>query len=194
MWQVLLVILLGFRPYYLDHEAPAERSARMETVAKAIEYAASRATCGGAFSEWRECSPVYPGDRIELAALLSATAQKETNLARHVHEGHCFAGECDSVVIRGQLIHRARSLWQVHFNPAFREEWPNLLGTATWPTNDAAWAAALVLSATKQRCRTLAGAISGYVGSPDCRWEGAEDRLNLMRRVEAELRAALPGG
>jgi hypothetical protein len=193
MWQILLTILLGLRPYSLDQEAAPDRSARLETVAKAIEYASSRATCQGAFTAWAECSPIYHGARIELAALLLVMAQEESGLALHVHEGRCRPHECDAAMVRGQLVHRARSLWQVHYHPAFAEEWPNLAGTATWPTNDAAWAATVVLSLGDPR-RTLRTAVCNYLGAEDCRSPVVDHRLRLVWRYQAELRAALPGG
>ncbi len=196
MWKAILLVLLGLRPNAGDHESEAERSERMTIVAKSIDYAASRGTCSGAYSEDESCKRIYHGDRVELASMLTALGYMESGFALNVHEGRCRQNECDSYVLKDRqgrvyrVVHRARSPWQVHFNPMIRDVWDDMQGTTQWQTANAAWAATMVLSASKSRCKDRLGAISGYAGSATCRWSGAPRRLELVERVEAKLMAS----
>jgi hypothetical protein len=195
MWRAILLTLLSLDPCYTDNEEPEAREERMTVVAKAIDYAASRATCSGAYAEYQECSRLYRGSRTELAAMLAGIGYEETRFSLHVHEGRCGETECDSVVTRdkrGQVVlvtHRARSPWQVHYNRFLGEVWGEMAGTSQWETANAAWAATVVLSWSKRRCRDRLGALSGYAGSRSCRWPGAPARLVFVERIEAQLSA-----
>ncbi len=187
MWEAILVVLLGLRPCELDRETPEDRRARLEVVSQSVEYAAARATCSGAFAEWVECQPIWRRSRSELTALLVTVAYEESKLALHVHAGRCRDHECDAISSGGSIVHRARSLWQVHYSPAFREEWENIPGTTLWQTSDAAWAATRVLAMGERRCGTVLGSLAGYLGLPNCRGEPALRRLVMAERIEREI-------
>lgn len=187
MWRILLPILLEYSPHHLDLETEVERAARMEVIARSVDYAASRATCSCAFQEWVECRPVYDGTREELGSMLVAVARSESYLALHVHEGRCGTNECDAVSRSGTIVHRARSLWQVHFHQDFAEEWENMPGVTLWSTSDAAWAASVVLAMGKRRCGTRLGALTAYLGHYGCSSPEGTARLLAAETVQRRL-------
>jgi hypothetical protein len=190
MWHAILTVLLGLRPHSTDTETPAERAARMEVVARAIDYASARATCSGPWTEV-ECSPIYRGSRLELASLLLALGIEESGFAERIHKNRCAPTECDAHRLRdGRVVHRSRSVWQVQHNQAIAAEWENATGTSTWQTFDAAWAATVVLSGSRLRCGSVTGAVSGYAGSPSCAWSGAPRRVALANRMGEAIVAA----
>lgn len=197
MWRAILPTLLSLTPYQADQEPPEARAERMEVIAKAIDYAASRATCGGAYAEDLSCVRLYPGSRTELASMLVGLGYMESGFSLHVHDGRCGPRECDAITFRdrdGRLrtIHRARSSWQVHFNHRLHEVWEDMAGTSQWQTCNAAWAATIVLSGAKARCRTRLGALSGYAGVQGCTYSNGPKRLAFIDRMEAKIRAGGP--
>ena len=195
MWTQILTVLLTLQPYFGDQESPAERTERLEIIAKAIDYASARATCSGAFEEWVGCRPVWRGDRTSLAAALIVVAQNESNLALHVHQGRCKPKECDAIVDRNPqgervVVHQARSLWQVHYSSLIREEWPNMAGTSLWATSDAAWASARMLAGHRSRCLTDTGMFGGYGTGGSCMSPSAQRRAAQTARVASQIRQA----
>jgi hypothetical protein len=177
--RALVVVLLGFPPYYRDSESGEARAARMTTVAQSIEAASYEATCTGPFTTAESCEPVWAGTREDLEVLLVIEGEFETHFARHVGEGRCQRWECDAG--------RARHYWQNWVNPwVSRETWRELEGVGFVPTTRAAVAASSVLGEGLKRCRSIEGAISFYARS-SCRWAGAAPRFREFLRIRAAL-------
>jgi hypothetical protein len=191
MWNAILTVLLGLQPHQYDaEEPPAERAERMATIAKAIDYASSRVTCSGPWSEV-ECDRRYPGSQVELASLLLAIGHMESGFAGPIQDGRCRDHECDAYRRSdGTVAHRARSYWQVHRNSRLEEVWDEMVGIEQWPTNNSAWAAAIVLAGHRYRCKTVLGALSGYAGVPSCDWDSAQERATFAKRLAVKLRQA----
>ena len=190
MIETLLVILLGFQPFYGDTETPAARKDRLTIMAKAIGRAVAGANCHD--DDEPGCLPVVTEtEALPLAAALVTQAFWESGLARHVHEGKCRKGECDGG--------RARSPWQFQpvppvFHVSIRELWWKYKGADQDSTDDAAWAAALILARAHDNCGTWEGAIAQYATGSRCKWSGTERRMVTFRRVLAKLEGDADGG
>ena len=158
-----------------DIEAPADRSARLQRIDLAVTRAVKVATCDGGRIEG--CKKEWRYAAADLQWLLIAQAFFETRLAVHVHEDRCRVkiGECDSG--------RAKSLWQIQATPLVPvQEWKTLGGADQASTDAAAIAAMRVLSRNYNRCRSIAGAISGYATGHTCNWKPAQVRARWIRR------------
>ncbi len=188
--ETLLLLLLGLPQHHLDVESAEARKARLQTIGRAVADAAEQATCDGAHTS-TTCTKVWPGSSIDLGVLLITLAWEESRLARNVHEGKCRAYECDPIrdSKTGQLIHRARSLWQIHRVGPVLEEWDELVGCDYVNTRAAAWAATKLLSRGFRACKTIQGAMAQYAGVGSCRWEGVRPRHALFRRLRERARA-----
>lgn len=157
-------VLVGLPPWYGDVESPAERRARLRTVAVAI-------------------ATVARGD-TELAALLIEQGRAETHYAEHVHAGRCGRhpksppGECDKL--------RARGVWQVHRPPSMAlADWDALRGASLAATTASAELAARALRAGRTGCGPVVGPFRGAFSvaatGSSCRWPGAEARAARAR-------------
>lgn len=197
MTATIAAILLSLTPFYKDArtEEPDERSARMLVVAQAINDAANRAACTGAYAT-EECSKIWHRGPRQLAGLLITQGYWESRFALHVQQGRCGPTECDAEKLRdGRIVHRARSYWQIQATGLVPgSEWRTLNGTDLEATSRAAWAAAKVLSAAERRCGRRAanwavGTVSGYAGGISCSWSGAGRRVAFFNRLDERLRA-----
>jgi hypothetical protein len=191
MWKAILTVLMSLQSVDPPTETLVERVDRMTNIARAIEYAADRATCTRTFSGWTDCQPIYLGPAEDIEVPLISLGYQESGFLLRVHSGNCYTNECDAIrLTNGAIVHRARSPWQVHWNPSIKEEWQYMLGTDQWQTANAAWSAAVIYTKAFRRCRTVEGAVSGYAGWKTCRWPEAAKRVAFMDRVREKLERA----
>jgi hypothetical protein len=178
---LLLTLMLGLPAPYRDPEPPEERQTRLMTIAQAVTEASHRATCTEDYAV-EECERLWPGQPLDLALLLITQAYSESRLARNVHAGDCRPYECDPFKSRstGKVVHRARSLWQIHHTRPVDAEWDRMVGVDEESTGYAAWAATKMLSLAYHACRSIPGAISRYAGWRRCDWPGAARRTQLF--------------
>jgi hypothetical protein len=190
------MLMLGLPAPYGDPEPAQERQARLTTIAQAITEASYRATCSQDY-EVEECQRLWPGQPLDLALLLITQAYSESRLARNVHAGECRPYECDPFKSRstGKVVHRARSIWQMHHTRPVHDEWDRMVGVDEESTGYAAWAATKMLSYAYNACRSIPGAISRYAGWRRCDWPGAVRRTQLfevLRQRTARLLTPAP--
>ena len=183
--RVLVLLFLSLPPWWQDRQEE-NRSARIEVMARATEYATDRLTCNG---QDEKCRPLWPLDqRDDLAILLATIAWHETRLAKHVHENRCRRWECDPYHAGGELLHSSRGPWQVK-RAALPEHWDRIQGSDLESTKLGAYAAARLLSYGRRRCGgTLAGAVSMYATGRDCAWEGTAERMRTFRKLKRTAR------
>ena len=189
MKEAILAVLVGLPPASDTTESAAILSARLETIAAAIESACLQATCHGPYSDAAWCTRVWSGRREDLAALLVTQGWWESKFAERIGAGRCRSFECDPLVLRdGRVLHRSRHYWQLQtssFVP--RHLWNDLVGTEYEPTTLAAHAAAVVLGEGLKRCGSVPGAISFYAGGGKCAWSGMTTRVAMFRSVRSKL-------
>lgn len=168
MTTAILAILLSLTPSKYDSETPAERHARMSTIAQAIDAAAQ-------------------GDR-QVAALLIVQGKNESHFARHIHAGKCGQhpespeNECDGG--------RAGSPWQLWYGPWLpRARWLSLQGTGLEATTRAAQQATRIARGGLYGCGPESGERAAFArwATSQCRWSGAGKRVAEFRRVMARL-------
>lgn len=150
--KTILAILLMFPANRFDTETKEERTVRLTTIAMSIDYATDRATCSGAFKT-KECKRVWVGSKESLALALIVRGHFESHFAQNVHAGKCKRYQCDPVRKNGTVVHRARTIWQLQWERAFREEWNKMVGTELQPTQYAAWAATKKIAFTRSVCK-----------------------------------------
>lgn len=170
LYPKILSILLSLQPAQVDqHEDPIERTARLGMVAAAIDDAVQ--------------STAYRSKR-ELAATLIVLAIHESHFASNVQSCQCRRYECDPIRSRGQVIHQARGLWQVHrFGPA-RDAWDEMCVSVEV---QARVAASLIAGAIGS-CGSLAGGIARYGNGHSCVPTANDlERAAAVRRMEARL-------
>lgn len=163
MFKIILSILLSMPPSHHDTETDAERKQRLSVVAQSIVVASE-------------------GD-AEVAAFLIMTGDKETKLARHIHEGRCKSYECDGGM--------AATLWQVWRLESMSEEhWESMQGSNLEATTAAARYAARLYRMKSNYCRSPIGGISAYATgrcfSKDYE-KNARARHREMRKWQARL-------
>jgi len=181
--QYILMILLSLPASSYDKESPEERKDRMETLARAIDDASSRATCTERFDK-PTCEPIWKSNKKQLVLLLITKAWWESRLAQNVHEGNCRKDECDATKINGVIVHRARTIWQMQKTGLVkRDEWKTMVGTDFKATRTAAWVATRILARAKKVCHTPYGTLSWY-GRSRCDWKGANIRVVFYRKLK----------
>ena len=197
----IAVILSQFAVPAVDRDE-VNRNDRLTSIAIAVNRAAERATCTGDYTyDW--CKPIAH-DANQVAAELTELAQAETDLRSNVHRDECGQHQCDAVRIRVKgtvlVMHRARSLWQLHRPPAWTaERWAAISGSTQQATDAAAWEAAKLLAGYRGMCRgTTADAFAGY-GAGRCvkENESSRKRARATERIRlriVQLRANEPEG
>lgn len=193
-------------PKGTDPEDQVARDRRFQIIAEAVNTVVRNATCQDVEPE-KKCVAWWPSDQGDrLAAMLVTLAWYESKFMLRIHESRCNSDECDSFTMAGgQIGHRARSLWQVHFNPyvVSKQDWEGLRGSSLEATTKAATAAARVLVAGRAGCargRSKGweyGAVSAYATGSSCKWSGASDRVKtyrgvLKRMAEASVASPAP--
>lgn len=190
----ITMILLSLQPSYSDNETWSERTARMEIIAEAIEDASAAATCTGKY-ETSNCKKVWAKDKKSLALLLVTKGYWESKFAKNVHEGKCRKYECDSYMVNGNVLHRARSPWQIQrTGMVTKEEYSAMNSASLDSTKMSANVAVRYLANGMSLCKTISGAIAIYGGSKTCNWKGAAPReafyKSLISKSEDQLLAA----
>lgn len=157
MKEVILAILLTLAPYHKDTESKEDRDARLDVIATAIATASE--------------------DKARIAAFLIMTANAETHLAKHIHEGICKEDECDDG--------KAFSLWQFwRLKGMTDKEVSSFNGTDIESTTLSAKFAARLFTMKRNYCKSDYGAINAY-GSGKCgAIPNSTERLATMRRYQ----------
>lgn len=193
----LATILIGLPAFYSDAEEPSARETRMSTVvAPALVDVASEATCSDAYAT-PECKKLWPGTKTDLAMMLLTKGFWESRFALHVQAGKCGPRECDAYKDHrtNRIIHRSASYFQVQATGLVPvTEWRTLTGLDYDATRRAAWAAAKVASASRNRCARAAGSwefvtVSAYASGKRCSWRGAHRRVAWFTRMKAKFQA-----
>ena len=191
----ITMILLSLEPSYSDDESWQERSARMETIAIAIDDASSRATCSDKY-DTPDCKKIWPKDKKGLAILLVTKGYWESRFAKNVHEGKCRKYECDSHVVNGNVLHKARSPWQIQrTGMVTKEEYSKMNSSTLESTTISANVATRYLANGMKSCKTILGTIAIYGGVKSCTWQGAAPReafyKSLSRMSEEQIFTAV---
>ncbi|NBZ95407.1 MAG: hypothetical protein EBR40_03085 [Proteobacteria bacterium] len=187
--QFITLVLMSLEPSYGDKEPWDVREKRMEIVAKAIDDASSKATCSDAYAK-DGCKPAWTRSKKDLALLLVTKGYWESRFAKNVHEGKCRPYECDAHKINGNVVHRARSPWQVQRTGLeTADEYSKMRSSTLESTAMSAEVASRHLVMGMNRCRTIKGAISVYGGVGTCNWSGAEGRLAFFNRINSQNEA-----
>ena len=185
---VAYAMLTSLPPWYEDVNEEG-RNERLTVIAESEAVGVERAMaprCEEIASPW--CRPWYSKDPVTLLAGVSALGWWETKFARHVHEGRCRAWECDAWKRKdGVVVHRARSVWQVH---AWAAGWDRMLGVELAPTTVAAGAAARLVAVGLNTCGSKLGAVTRYAGRGGCSWAGGAGRVRTWEQLEKVGRAA----
>jgi len=180
----ITAILLSLEPaYYSDNETWDERSARMEVIATAIDDASSKATCADKY-DTSDCSATWPNSKKSLALLLVTQGYWESKFAKNVHDGKCRSYECDAHVTNGNILHRARSPWQIQRTGLVtKEEYQKMNSSSQEGTTMSANVATRYLALGMKSCKTTLGAISIYGGVKMCNWSGARPRDAFYKKL-----------
>lgn len=195
----LAALLVGLPAFYRDVETPEEREMRMVTVvAPALVDVASEATCSGAYATV-ECKKLWPGTKLDLVLMLVTKGWWESRFAVHVQAGKCGPRECDAYKdhYTKKIVHRAASYFQVQATGLVpMKEWRTLTGLDYEPTRRAAWAAAKVASASRNRCARSPGSwefvtVSAYASGRSCSWRGAHQRVRWFGLTKARFQTLL---
>lgn len=175
--QYITAILLSLEPAYSDKEGWEERTARMETIAQAIDDASSKATCSDRY-ETSDCKKTWTKDKKSLGLLLVTKGFWESRFAKNVHEGKCRSYECDAFrATDGRVRHLARSPWQIQRTSLVtKEEYLKMKSSTLESTTMSANVATRYLVNGMKSCNTIKGAISIYSGAKTCDWSGATRR------------------
>ena len=189
----IVTILLSLEPSYSDKETWADRTARMEIIAEAIEDASTKATCEEKYNT-PDCKKTWTRGRRSLALLLITKGFWESKFAKNVHEGKCRAYECDAATVNCNKIHRARSPWQVQRTGLVSKDEYSMMNSASQDsTTMSATVASRYLVMGMNTCKTIEGTIAIYGGAKTCTWKGATSRLafyeSLMKKSQDQFQA-----
>lgn len=167
------------------------RTERLTTIATAVWTAAERATCTG---QWRidTCKPIA-SDPFQVAAEVAGLANLETALRSNVHADRCGIHQCDAIrlPVKGGtvVIHRARSLWQLHRAPEWSAtKWDSFSGDSLEATTAAAWQATMMLQGYRGTCHNgTIGAMAGYATGGRCHYRDAARRARMVEVYRVQL-------
>ena len=187
---VSIGIVLSLLPVPKVDQSEQDRDKRLYSIAIGIDRAAERATCTGAYAG-ETCRPIA-SDPSLVAAELIVLANEETALRRNVHADACLAHQCDPTKqrVRGvvYIMHRARSLWQLHKAPIWSDaKWAALAGMSQEATDNSAWEATKLMAGGHGACKTTAGAFAYYAGNRWCLHKSAEGRAARVVAVRGRL-------
>lgn len=182
--QYITMVLLSLQPAYSDKETWEERSTRMQIIATAIDDASSKATCSGSY-QTDDCKKTWEKSKTSLGLLLVTVGFWESRFSKHVHEGKCKPYECDSYRKNGNVVHRARSPWQIQKTSfVSKEEYSKMLSSTLESTTISANVAVRYLVSGMNRCNSIFGAMSIYATAKTCSWSGARKRLAFYEKLE----------
>lgn len=182
--QYITLMLLSLEPSYGDKESWEARTERMTVIAKAVDDAASKATCSDAYAI-PSCEKKWAGSKKELAILLITKGYWESRFAKNVHEGKCRDKECDAIVVTGKVHHLARSPWQIQRTPSLvsADEYKQMNSSTVEGTTVSANVAARYLITGFNSCHTIKGAISMYGGAGCKNYSWAASRYNFFTHM-----------
>lgn len=169
----------------------SNRTERLTTIATAVWTASERATCTGQWSI-DTCKPIA-GDPFQVAAEVAGLANFETNLRSNVHTDRCLERQCDAIRLRVKggtvVIHRARSLWQLHRAPEWSStKWDSFSGDSLEATTAAAWQATVMLQGYRGTCHNgTIGAMAGYATGGRCHYRDAARRARMVEMYRVQL-------
>ena len=180
----IVTILLSLEPSYSDKETWADRTARMEIIAEAIEDASTKATCEEKYNT-PDCKKTWTRGRRSLALLLITKGFWESKFAKNVHEGRCRTYECDSYTVNGNTHHRARSPWQIQRTGLVaKEEYDKMNSSTRESTTMSANVAARYLVMGMNSCKTIPGTMAIYGGAGTCTWDGVKPRVDFYNLLD----------
>lgn len=182
--QYITLMLLSLEPSYGDKESWEARTERMTVIAKAVDDAASKATCSDSYAI-PSCEKKWAGSKKELATLLITKGYWESRFAKHVHEGKCRNKECDAIVVQGKIHHLARSPWQIQRVPSLvsTDEYKKMNYSTVEGTTVSANVATRYLITGFNSCHTIKGAISMYGGAGCKNNSWATPRYNFFTKL-----------
>lgn len=158
------------RPVYKeDVDLVAEKQAQQSELCQAIR---------------RESKRQRIATELDWAALMIAIGEHESNFSLRIHQGFCYAGECDGG--------RARGPWQLHRYGIAKEHWHDMHGLDSVAIQ--AHAASRALERGYGVCRGpatdwLIATINGFAGVRcDKMWRGLEERIATWRKVRGAMR------
>lgn len=192
-FEYIVTVLLSLQPSYADKETWDQRTDRMRIIASAIDDASARATCEDKY-DTPDCKKVWTRGKRSMAMLLVTKGFWESKFAKNVHEGKCRKYECDAHTVNGNLVHRARSPWQVQRTGLVSKDEYNMMNSSSQDaTTMSATVASRYLVMGMNACKTIEGTIARYGGAKDCKWSGASARLSfyesLMRKSNEQFQA-----
>lgn len=157
------LIALPISRYDRDEE-PADRLARLETVASAISDVA--------------------GVDKRLAAFIIEDGRAESGYRRDVQECRCPVGQCDWDKYTKRP--RANGLWQIHKAPSWTaDDWAGFCGTNYAAARKGAERVAMFYTWKRGN---MACAFAALGGVSDCSWREAVERQRRAEKVAAKLR------
>lgn len=187
----ITTILLSLQPSYNDAENWEQRSERMSVIAQSIDDAASKSTCSDSYAT-SDCVKVWPGDKKSLVILLITKGYWESRFAKNVHEGKCYKYECDAYVVNGNVLHRARSPWQIQKTILVtKEEYEKMNSATLESTTMSATVATRYLALGMNKCHTIKGAMSIYSGAKTCNWNRVKAREQFYKFIEKKTQNQL---
>jgi hypothetical protein len=90
----------------------------------------------------------------------------------------------------GRIIHRARGIYQIQrTGHVSAVEWVEMVGLSEHSFFVSGYTAARLLSAHERRCKSIAGAISGYATGGRCGWGGTPNRVAMYQRLLVRVSA-----
>lgn len=186
-----IAIILSQLPVPAVDRDEVGRNERLMSIAVSIDRAAARATCTGDLRLVESCKPIA-SNREQVAAELIELADAETNLRSNVHRGECGPHQCDAsryrVAGRIVVIHRARSLWQLHRAPTWSDEkWDGLQGATQDATDSAAWEAAKFMAGYRTMCGGTIGSFAGFATGKHCEHKQAQHRAGRAESFRRRL-------
>ena len=164
----------------------------VENLSSAIYYAVDRATCSDGIVS--DCKRIWRGSPEDLGLGLITLNWWESKFSERIQAGNCYRGECDYFAIRNSAgiimkeFFRARSGWQIQFNPVLmtRQEWIGIVGTNFEGIANAAWVATKVISASAEHCHSIVFnqcVISNYAGVRGI-YAGAQNRFATFEKLK----------
>lgn len=182
----ITTILLSLQPSYSDGENWEQRTERMTVIAQAIDDAASKSTCTDKYATV-PCTKVWSSDKKSLVLLLVTKGYWESRFAKNVHEGKCRKYECDAYTVNGNILHRARSPWQIQRTSLVtKEEYEKMNSSSLESTTLSAIVATRYLALGMNKCHTISGAMSIYGGAKTCNWDRVKERMQFYKILQGK--------
>lgn len=166
---------------------------RLTTISRAIEIATRKNLCSEDNDDPTKCWDESPD---KLAVSLAVLAFFETTYSKRIQSGKCFANECDPVFrfdSRGNqytAYHRARSMWQIHFNQFMmsRNEWRLMVGNSLESISTSATIAGRIFTYSRNRCNTDMGGFALYGTGKFCTMKIGVNRVHTTNKFVEKIK------